>query len=139
MADRFVLDAFAVLALFQDEPGAAEVQQLLVRQSRGEVELYFSVINLGEALYNTERRLGPAKAAILLAALQQLPIEVVPVDQTLAVATARIKVRTRMGYADCFAVALAAGLGATIVTGDPGFEAATDIAPILWLTQRATS
>ena len=45
MPERFVLDAYAVLALLGDEPGADEVAGVL---STPEAELFISSINVGE-------------------------------------------------------------------------------------------
>jgi len=47
-----------------------------------------------------------------------------------------VKAARRMGYADCFAVALAMAARATLVTGDPDFGAVEDLVTIDWLGSR---
>lgn len=133
MADRFVLDSFALLALFQHEPGGLRVQELLVNAGAGSAELLMSVVNLGESVYTTEVRRGRQAAEMIVAAVDQLPIELAPVDRVLALAAARVKATTRMGYADCFAAALARAAGATVVTGDADFRRVEGWVPIDWL------
>ncbi len=132
MADRYVLDSFALMALLQDEPGASYMQELLERAARGECELFMSVLNLGEVLYTVESRRGLEASQGVLAAVDQLPIEVVEIDRSLALLAAQLKAASGIGYADCFAGALAQHLGGSIVTGDPDFHEIEDVVPIQW-------
>ena len=57
----------------------------------GEHSLYISLINLGEVLYITEREQGLVLAQQVLAALDQLPLEFVPLSRTTVLAAAHIK------------------------------------------------
>ena len=66
-------------------------------------------------------------------AVDQLPIEVVEVDRSLALSAARLKAGAGVGYDDCFVGALAQHLGGTIVTGDSDFRRIEDVLPIKWL------
>lgn len=134
MADRFVVDSFALLALFQDEPSASRVQDLLERTNEGNCELFMSVVNLGEMLYILESRRGLEASQEALAAFDELPIEVVAVDRPLALAAARLKAASGVGYVDCFVAALAQQLGGAVVTGDPDFRRLQDIVAIEWLS-----
>lgn len=47
----FVLDSFAVLAHFQDEPGGEKVLELFTKAVQGEVLLAMSLVNVGEIAY----------------------------------------------------------------------------------------
>ena len=133
MADRFVLDSFALMALLEDESGASYVQELLERAARRECELFMSVLNLGEVLYTVESRRGLEASQQVLATVDQLPIEVVDVGRSLALSAARLKAGAGVGYADCFVGALAQHLGGTVVTGDSDFRRIEDVVPIEWL------
>lgn len=133
MADRFVLDSFALMALFEDEPGAPQVEGLLARAAKGECELFMTVLNLGEVLYTVESRRGLEASQEVLAAVDQFPIEIVEVDRPLALSAARLKAGTGVGYADCFVGALAQRLDGTILTGDPDFRQIADVVPVEWL------
>jgi ribonuclease VapC len=67
LTNHIVLDSYTLLALLNDEPGAARVEDLLRQAEAGEVELSLSVINLGELAYIVERRWGPEKLRAALA------------------------------------------------------------------------
>lgn len=63
MMQRFVLDAWAVLALLQkEEPAAARVRQLLEAAAQEQVLLLISIINLGEVYYRVGKVKGEAEA-----------------------------------------------------------------------------
>ncbi|MEX1255266.1 MAG: type II toxin-antitoxin system VapC family toxin [Dehalococcoidia bacterium] len=130
---RYVLDSFAFLALFLDEPGAAKVQELIEGASQGSDELFIPVVNLGEVLYTVENRRGLETAQDTLAAVQQSLVRIVDVDQPLALSAARLKATTGMGYLDCFIVALAQQLEARVVTGDIDFKRVEELVTVEWL------
>ena len=121
MADKpsFVLDAFALLAYLNDEPGAARVEQVLVQAGKGKCRLLASIINLGELLYIIERRGGPSKAQDALALIQQLPIDVLPADEQAVFEAAHIKAARALSYADAFAAAAAIRENAVILFTSP--------------------
>ncbi len=49
MKARYVLDAWAILALLQkEEPAASRVKHLLQEKRKDSVDLFISIINLGE-------------------------------------------------------------------------------------------
>jgi len=133
MPERLVLDAFALMALFRNEPAAARVEALLEKATSGECELFMSVVNLGEVAYTVEIRQGLQAAKEAVAAINQAAIEVVDVDRALALVAARLKATTRVGYADCFAAALAQRLDAAVLTGDPDFRRLEGAVAVEWL------
>lgn len=92
-----------------------------------------SVINLGEVMYTVERRRGLRSALEALAAVDQLPLRLAEVDRPRTLRAARLKASTSMGYADCFAAALARELGAVLLTGDRDFKAVEGSVAIEWL------
>ena len=124
MAERFVLDAWALLALLKgEEPAAGRVKELLTGAERGAVDLFVSIINLGEVYYIVGRLKGEAEASRTLSALKRLPVGVVAAGEAEVLAAARLKMRYRIAYADAFAAGAARSLGATLVTGDPELAA----------------
>jgi len=106
----------------------------LEKASSGECELFMSVVNLGEVAYTVEIGQGLQAAKEAVAAINQAAIEVVDVDRALALVAARLKATTRVGYADCFAAALAQSLDAAVLTGDPDFRRLEGAVAIEWLT-----
>ena len=129
----FVLDSFALLAFLQDESAASRIEKLLENAGKERYHLFFSLINLGELLYITERRGGVAKAQDTLALIRQLPIEIVPADEQTVFAAAHIKANHLLSYADAFVAAIAIEKNASILTGDPEFQSVETLATIEWL------
>ena len=133
MPGAFALDAYALMALFQDEPGAARVQQLIQEAQSGSATLYMTSVNLGEVVYGLQNKRGPNAAIRALAAIEATEISVVSVDTNLALDAARLKATNGMGYLDCFVAALSNRFDATIITGDPDFEKVGGGVAIEWL------
>jgi predicted nucleic acid-binding protein len=119
---RYVLDANALIALFEGRPVAAErVHRLLAEAVRRDAPLFVSAVNWGEVFYITWRRHGEAKAREADMRLQQMPVMVVSVDRVRASRAGALKQKHALGYADAFAVELAIERGAWLVTADPEF------------------
>jgi PIN domain nuclease of toxin-antitoxin system len=108
-----VLDAWAVLALLGGEPAAARVQELILAE-----RTVISSINLGEALYWTERKCGQSAAHGLIEQLRAV-MEVEAPDWPLVSAAAHVKAGGGLSYADAFCVATAQRHRAMLYTGDP--------------------
>lgn len=67
-----------------------------------------------------------------LALIDSLPVQQHDATRSSALQASHFKARYRMAYAECFALALAQRLGATLVTGDPEFRTQQEI-PLLWV------
>ena len=128
----FVLDAFALMALFQDEPGADRVQALIQQAQEGQADIFMAVVSLGEVAYGLEKRRGIDACVRALGAIDASPIIIVDVDRYLALQAAHLKASTNVGYLDCFVAALAQQLTATVLTGDSDFEHIPGLA-VEWL------
>ncbi len=129
----YVLDSFALLAYFEDEPGEHRVKAVLAQAARQRAEVYASVVNYGEVVYITEREHGLRAAQKLIAAIDQLPMTVVDADRRLTLTAAHVKARHPLSYADAFAVALTQARNATLLTADPEFRAVEALVLIEWL------
>ncbi len=129
----YVLDSFALLAYFQAEPGGEKVRDLLREASAGKATAFLSVINLGEILYITERKLGRNTADNTLEDILRLPVQLADASTDRVIGAAHVKARYAISYADAFVVALAQELEATIITADPEFQKVASLAAILWL------
>ncbi len=117
---RYVLDANAVMRFLQKGPGYERVGALFKLASTGEIQLLISVVNRGEVLYTLARRSGVQQALEDLKILAGC-VEEVDVRPENAEAAAILKLRYKLGFADCFAAELATRTGATLVTADPEF------------------
>ena len=132
-----VLDSFALLAYLGGKAGMERVRMVLEEAARGRTRVMLSVINLGEVLYITEREVGLVQAQAALAAVEQLPIEILPATREAVLAAAHIKANHGIAYADAFAVAAAIESGAKVLTGDPEFRNVEKLVSVQWLEQTA--
>ena len=114
---RRVYDAPGLIAYLQDEPGAAEMDRLLLDSS---AESYVHAVNLCEVFYDTLRRGGKSRAQGAIRALAAAGIETrTDLDEEFWQGVGRLKADPpRKSLADCFCIALARRLGAEVVTAD---------------------
>ena len=131
-----VLDSWALMAFFEDEPAAQEVESLLVKSESGAHRLLLSVVNWGEIYYSTMRQVSREAAERTARELSGLPVEIVGVDAgnlDLARQAAIYKATRKLAYADAFAAALAKIENAELVTGDREFREVEGEIRIHWL------
>jgi PIN domain nuclease of toxin-antitoxin system len=130
-----ILDSWALMALFNEEPAADEVEKLLHQATLERHKLLMSVVNWGEIYYSVMRGASPAMAEQKAREIASMPIEIVGVadDLQLARQAAIYKARCKMSYADCFGAALAKIKNAEFVTGDPEFKEVEKEIKINWL------
>ena len=119
---RYVLDANALIGLFEDREGTAEkVEQLFTEALRQDLPLLMSAVNWGEVFYVSWRRHGETQARAAEANIKDMPIAIIAADRDRASHAAAIKQKHNLGYADAFAAELAIERGAWLVTADPLF------------------
>jgi ribonuclease VapC len=135
VSEKLVLDSFALVSLYHREPGWQVVQGALYDQEKARTRAVLNWINWGEFYYIVKRRVGHAKTIDALRLLEQLPIDLFPVDQNLVRGAAEIKSEHAVSYADAFCVATAQRLDATVLTGDPEFQSVKRLVKIRWLTK----
>ena len=135
MSEKVVLDSFALVSLYHREAGWQVVQRALYDQEKARTRAVLNWINWGEFCYIVKRRVGPTKTLEALRLLEQLPIEIFPVDQALVRAAAEIKSEHALSYADAFCVATAQRVNATVLTGDPEFKSVEKLIKIRWLVR----
>jgi predicted nucleic acid-binding protein len=131
-----VLDSWALLAFFEDEPAAEQVEKLLVKAEEGTHRLLLCVVNWGEIYYSLMRKVSQEAAEQKAREIAALTIEVVGVDDDnleLVRQAAIYKATRRLSYADAFAAALAKISNAELVTGDQEFKQVEDEIKIGWL------
>jgi ribonuclease VapC len=117
----FVLDTSALLTLHDDEPGASEVEAILVK-SGSEHKVWISFISLMEFSYILQQKVGIEKARSSYAQLKQLPLMVVENDESLGLMAASLKAVNKLSLADSWIAATAQKLNAILVHKDPEFE-----------------
>ena len=129
----YVLDSFAMIAYFEDEPGVEKVAQILTEIQEKSARGYMSVINWGEIYYNTMRESGKEDAERVIEQLGKYAIEIVDSNKALTTLAAEFRAQYPIAYADCFAAALALQRKAVVVTGDPEFRKLAGRISIEWV------
>lgn len=107
-----VLDASALLALVQDEPGSEHVRPMIPRAA-------MSAVNFGETVQRLRRGGMPIESVTLL--LTTLVPEPVAFDKATAYVAASIHEKTRgqgISFGDCACLALALMRGVPAVTAE---------------------
>jgi len=130
---ELVLDSYALLAYFEDEPGAEKVQNLLEQGEKGKVGLLMSVVNWGEVYYSLCRSKGAEKAEDSLLIIEQLPVKLVGVGRDFMYKVARLKAYNSLALGDCFAAALGMERRCPVLTGDKEFEKIGKLVKMEWL------
>ena len=128
-----ILDSWVLMALFNEEPGAGEVEKLLAQASAERHKLLMSVVNWGEIYYSVLRGASREMAEQKAKEIAAMPIELVPADLHQTHQAAIYKATCKMSYADCFGAALAKIKTAEFVTGDPEFKEVEKEIKINWL------
>jgi uncharacterized protein len=128
-----VLDSYALLAFFGDEPGADFVRSLLLKAEERDLELFMSVVNLGEVWYAIARTATPKTADQYIHEIQGMAISIVDADWGLTRKAAEYKAMGNIAYGDCFAAALAKNNKAELVTGNKEFESLEGEIKIAWI------
>ena len=133
-----VLDSWALIAFFEDEPAADAVEEIIHRAAQEKHRLYLSVVNWAEIYYITMGEVSLEAAEARAAEIESLPIEIIGVSDDLKLArqAAQFKASHKMSLADAFAAALAREKKAELVTGDPEFKALEKEIKINWLKQK---
>jgi len=128
-----VLDSFALVAYFRDEPGAEMMETLLVSAGRKDQPVFMTDVNYAEVKYSILKKDGADAWAEAAKILPGLPIDFHSTTRALADTAADFKARFKMSLADAFAAALAKEEKAELVTGDLEFKPLEREIKIHWL------
>jgi len=117
----FLLDTSALLAYWNDERGADEVEKIL-RTGSYKIKIYISFMTLMEAKYQLWRRAGKETAEEFEMMVKNLPILRMDVKDTILNQAAEIKATAKLSVADSWIIATAIETGSALVHKDPEFE-----------------
>jgi PIN domain nuclease of toxin-antitoxin system len=131
---RHILDACALIAVLNDEPGREVVVEIVNRPG---ADVAMHTINLLEVYYDIYRHRGKSMADGFLQKLRRSPVITLPeITGAVFVEAGRLKAMYRISLADAIALAQASVSGAFLVTSDhhefDAIEAAEDIS-FLWI------
>jgi uncharacterized protein len=123
--EAFVLDTSAILALWNDEEGAATVEKIL-REGPDHRIIYVSFMTFMECRYRAWKATGRNAADEIIRALSLLPIIRVDVDDALLSIASELKALHPISVADSWVLATAIARNAMLVHKDPEFDALSD-------------
>ncbi len=128
-----VLDSFALIAYFRDEPGAGTMENLLVSAGKKDNPLLMTDVNYAEVKYSILKKDGAEAWGKAAKVLEGLPIDFHSTTRALADAAADFKARHKLSLADAFAAALAKERRSELVTGDLEFKPLEKEIKVQWL------
>jgi uncharacterized protein len=114
----YLLDTKSVLAFLGNESGADSVEELLWKAVQDQRLVCLPVTSWGEVISAVWRSQGEHYADEVQKRLQQLPIELVPVDVAIAQAAVGLSAKQGLPYPDCLVIATAQQRKAVLVTTD---------------------
>lgn len=128
-----VLDACALMAYLEKEPGFEKVKELLTKAGESDKNLLMTTVNFGEIQYILRRDYGAQEADPIIRLIETFPIEFVDVDLKIAQQAAIYKSDKKLPFVDCFAAALAKLRKAELVTSDKEFKLVEGDVKIMWI------
>lgn len=131
--NNLVLDSHAMIVYLENESSAEKVEKELEDADSGRSIIWLSLVNWGEVYYSVYRSKGQQSAAKCIDIIDQLPINLVEVNRTIAEKAAIFKAKYPIAYGDCFAAALAQIKNCQILTGDPEFKLLDKEIKVSWL------
>lgn len=118
----FLLDTSALLALRDDEPGAARISQILKEANNGGLPCHGCFMSLMEVFYRVWKDEGELAGREAYADCLAMPIQWIHESPKLLERAASIKATHPLPLADAWIAASALENDATLVHKDPEFE-----------------
>lgn len=132
--EKYVLDSYAVLGYFLDEPCAGTIANILELARRNKIKIYMSWINLGEVYYMIQRRYGREDAIELIENIKTWPVELVEVSNEQVITAGDVKARFPLSLGDSYAAALTISVRGILLTADKEFQPLENqLIKIAWL------
>jgi predicted nucleic acid-binding protein len=115
----YLLDACALLALFNGEKGDDVVDNLLQQAENGKVSLYIHIVQLLEVYYDRLHVMDAALAREIIESVLAFPITVIDhIPYPVFYEAGRLKSGYSVSFADSIALATACSFSYILVTSD---------------------
>ncbi|GHV80898.1 hypothetical protein AGMMS49944_26890 [Spirochaetia bacterium] len=131
----YILDACAIIALINKEPGADKIINMLEQAAAGEITIAMSTVNFIETYYDQLRSKTPAEVQEFLELISISPINMIhTIVEAVTRETSRLKAAYSISLADAIGIGTAINLNGVFVTGDGELiePETVEHAPILW-------
>jgi predicted nucleic acid-binding protein len=127
VAESFVLDTSAVLALRGNEPGADRVEEILRSGRAGRAVVVLSFMTRMEMLYRIAASDGEEAARDALRLIEAAGVTWISCGPEILEEAARLKARAGLSIADAWIAATALVHGSVLVHKDPEFARAPEV------------
>jgi PIN domain nuclease of toxin-antitoxin system len=131
----YILDACALIALLNEEPGADVVQNFITEAIDGKISLHMSIVNIIEVHYGFYNDFGKEVSDAILERVYKMPIQFHrTIDAKVSSEAARLKGTYGMSLGDAIGLATAISLDGLFVSSDSELKepVALENAPVLW-------
>lgn len=118
---KYLFDTMALIAFFNNETGAGNVESILEKVDENSAEGFVSVITLTEIYYLYSKRLGEKHAKKRIEQIGFSNLMIVSIDEETAIKAGEFKTKT-IPIADALIAANAYFTGAKVVTDDEDFK-----------------
>ncbi len=115
----FVLDVTAIITYLSDLRGSDLIEEMFERASEGKAEIYVNYLTLAELYQVIGSEYTTKKANEAVIAVKRWPINLIPVDEAIALSAGRIAVQSGLSIQDAVVVATAMDRDAAVVTSNP--------------------
>jgi len=119
---RYVLDTTAIFSYIEEEAGSDTVEDLLIRATKGEIDIYIAFITLTEIFYISLQEQGEKEARQRIELVRSLSVKIEESCDELNMTAGRLKAHQRISLADSYIAALSQLRDAILVHKDPEFE-----------------
>jgi len=115
----YILDACALVALLQDEPGADEVAAVFNAANNDEAKIIINKVNLLEVYYDAYRSRGKEQADLMISEMKKRPIEInAEMSDEIFNEAGRLKATYRISLADSIALAQTIAVDGELLSAD---------------------
>jgi len=118
----YVFDTSAILTYVENEPGADDIEKLLIKAENMEIDISAAFISIMEVFYITMQEKGEEEALKRINLIQSLPICIHESNEGFTLRAARLKATNRISFADAYIASVAMELDGILVHKDPEFE-----------------
>ncbi|MDR3147273.1 MAG: PIN domain-containing protein [Treponema sp.] len=132
----YVLDACAIIAMLDTEPGSKKVRDLFIESLTSDVMICMSPVNLTEVYYDRIEVDGQDKAKEIYGWIKSSITVPENITDDIVQEAGRLKSQYKISLGDCFGLATAAVLSGTFVTADHHELAEVErneAIPFLWI------
>jgi len=119
MSKTYIIDACALIAFLQNEPGSVVMSEIIWEGTTGAADLYMHKLNLLEVYYGSLREYGLKRSNETMKMITDSPIQIISgLSDPVFAEAGRLKATYRISLADSIALAEASVRNAALVTSD---------------------